>query len=122
MLAREVAELATRPRHMIGAHGVHHLLLPAQTLDVRVRETAQSKARLEALLGRPVLAFAYPYGGFDAVTVEVVRAAGFRVAVTTTESLLLPCADPMRLPRHEIRARDSRRFAAVLREAARATP
>jgi peptidoglycan/xylan/chitin deacetylase (PgdA/CDA1 family) len=116
LLAGEVAELATRRGHMIGAHGVHHLFLPAQAPDVRIRETAESKARLEALLGRPVLAFAYPYGGFDAVTMEVVRAAGFRVAVTTQDNRVLPYADPMCLPRHEIRARDAARFAAVLRQ------
>lgn len=110
MLAREVAKLATRPDHMIGAHGIEHLFLPTQAVQVGVREATESRARLEALLGRPVLAFAYPYGGLDEVTVEAVRAAGYQMAVTTKAGRVLPNADPMRLPRYEITARDSGPF------------
>jgi len=116
MLAGEVAQLATRPGHAIGAHGIHHLCLPAQPLEVQLRETHESKARLEALLGHPVAAFAYPYGACDAATMEIVRAAGFELAVTVARRRFAPRPDPMCLSRHEIRAGDSAQFPAILRD------
>jgi peptidoglycan/xylan/chitin deacetylase (PgdA/CDA1 family) len=119
MLAHEVAELATRPGHAIGAHGVHHLFLPSQPFQVQTRETAESKVRLETLLQRPVTAFAYPYGAFDTGALERARAAGFRLAVTTMKGRVQAHADLMCLPRVEIKPRESARFDKVLQEAAR---
>jgi peptidoglycan/xylan/chitin deacetylase (PgdA/CDA1 family) len=99
----EIVTLSGRPQHTIGAHGVNHLLLPAQRPDVRAREIKDSKARLEALARRPITAFAYPYGAVDDATAESVRAAGFEIAVTTAPKPLGTEADPLRLPRREMK-------------------
>jgi peptidoglycan/xylan/chitin deacetylase (PgdA/CDA1 family) len=43
----------------------------------------QSKLTLEALLGHPVLDFAYPYGSFNAYDEAQARQLGFEVAAST---------------------------------------
>ncbi len=106
----EVVSLAGRPGHSIGAHGVHHLFLPSQPLGVRLQEIVDSKVRLQRLLGRPVTEFAYPYGGVDLETVEMVRAAGLAIAVTAEEGLVRPGADALRLARYEVTGAESQTF------------
>ncbi len=67
----------------IGSHGVAHCMLaklPRQRMAVEVEE---SKRRLDRELGAPVIALSYPVGGpdsYDAETIEVVRATGYRMA------------------------------------------
>ncbi len=77
---------------VIGSHTMHHVDLATVSPAVALAEIDGGKAALEHLLGHPVLDFAYPYGGFDSAVVQLVRAAGFRDAVTTmggdTQTLL----------------------------------
>jgi peptidoglycan/xylan/chitin deacetylase (PgdA/CDA1 family) len=77
---------------VIGSHTVHHVDLATVSPAVALAEIYGGKAALEQLLGHPVLDFAYPYGGFNSAVVQLVRAAGFRDAVTTmggdTQTLL----------------------------------
>jgi peptidoglycan/xylan/chitin deacetylase (PgdA/CDA1 family) len=68
---------------VIGAHTVHHLDLAALPPAVANDEIFASKSALEALLGHPVLDFAYPYGAFTPGVAQLVQQAGFREAVTT---------------------------------------
>jgi peptidoglycan/xylan/chitin deacetylase (PgdA/CDA1 family)/SAM-dependent methyltransferase len=116
MTGGEIQRLAARPGHAIGAHGLHHLALPRQPLDVQRREVAESKSALEALLGRPVTAFAYPFGDVAEATVGVVREAGFAVGLTCETAAVRVDTDPLRLPRLEVKVPDPDRFAAILRE------
>ena len=61
----------------IGSHGrTHRRLTGADPALVRA-ETYDSRLDLEALLGRPVAGFAYPYGSMDAAARAAVREAGY---------------------------------------------
>ncbi|WP_249692905.1 polysaccharide deacetylase family protein [Stappia sp. WLB 29] len=88
----------------IGAHTTTHRALALLDEDQLRADIADNKAYLEALLGREVPHFAYPYGP-PSLSGEreprVVREAGFRTAVTTTPGCLFPAhADHMfTLPR-----------------------
>ena len=104
LTGEEIQRLARRAGHSVGAHSVNHLALPQQPADVRVREVAECRRRLEHLLQREVAAFAYPYGAYDDATVEAVRAAGFEAALTVEEGLSHVGGDPLRLPRVEVRS------------------
>ncbi|MET0654195.1 MAG: polysaccharide deacetylase family protein [Pseudoxanthomonas sp.] len=67
----------------IGSHGVGHRMLAKLPKDQMRKEVNGSKNALERELGAPVQVLSYPVGGpdaFDTETVEVVRAAGFRMA------------------------------------------
>jgi peptidoglycan/xylan/chitin deacetylase (PgdA/CDA1 family) len=102
MTANEVKTLARRPRHTIGAHSVHHLALGHQSDETQQQEVMECKAALERL-ALSVDAFAYPYGDFNAESVRLVRAAGFRLAVTCEERSVPARPDPFRLPRLEVK-------------------
>ncbi len=99
LTATEVRRLSLRPGVTIGAHGADHLFLPAQPRDGQRRELELSRSLLEATIARPVLSFAYPFGAHSPTTVELTRAAGFGIAVTTVEGLVQAGADPLLLPR-----------------------
>ena len=67
----------------IGSHGVAHCMLAKLPRQRMVAEVEESKRMLERELGAPAIALSYPVGGpdsYDAETIEVVRAAGYRVA------------------------------------------
>ncbi|HLG64750.1 MAG TPA: polysaccharide deacetylase family protein [Ktedonosporobacter sp.] len=68
----EVYQLAHVPGITIGAHGFTHQRITRFEEYRMVAEMVGAKAGLEALTGKPVVAYAYPYGGF---TVEAARIA-----------------------------------------------
>jgi peptidoglycan/xylan/chitin deacetylase (PgdA/CDA1 family) len=86
-----VEEVRELHRHGVqfGSYGLTHAWLPGlPDADLR-REVAESKARLEDLLGSEVACFAYPGGGVDARVRGAVARAGYRFGFTTREGLNL---------------------------------
>lgn len=87
----------------IGAHTVHHPILNECTAQQARAEIADSKAELEAIIGGAVTSFAYPNGrpglDFSREHVDMVRAAGYRTAVTTSRGAGTASSDPLQLPR-----------------------
>jgi peptidoglycan/xylan/chitin deacetylase (PgdA/CDA1 family) len=98
MISEEVRELAHRPGHDIGAHGVHHVGLPALPTELKRREMLESKATLERLLDVRVTAFAYPYGQCDEESGDLA-AEIFDVAVTTRAACVTAADHRSVLPR-----------------------
>lgn len=101
---------------LIGAHTVSHPILAGLPRDAARAEVLGSKHTLESLLGEPVTLFAYPNGkpgeDFVAESVEVVREAGFRAAVTTAWGAAHRGTDLLQLPRFTPWDRTAVRFAA----------
>jgi peptidoglycan/xylan/chitin deacetylase (PgdA/CDA1 family) len=71
------------------------LLAPA---EARRADLARVKAALEQL-GRPVTAFAYPYGAWSPEVIADLRATGYRLAFVAGGRPVLRGDDPMLLPR-----------------------
>ncbi len=72
----------------IGSHTLRHRVLARLTRAERRQDLAESRRRLEAMTGAPVLHLAYPNGGpgdWDRLTQEDAAAAGYRSAATTLE-------------------------------------
>jgi peptidoglycan/xylan/chitin deacetylase (PgdA/CDA1 family) len=72
--------------------------------EERTHAMAQrSKCRLEAITGKPVTSFAYPYGGYDEAARAAVQAAGYRAACTAGHTSGAGAdSDPLALPRIEV--------------------
>lgn len=87
----------------IGAHTVHHPILSECTVQQARAEIGDCKAQLESIIGGEVQTFAYPNGrpgkDFGPEHVEMVRAAGYRTAVTTSIGAARSDTDPYQLPR-----------------------
>jgi peptidoglycan/xylan/chitin deacetylase (PgdA/CDA1 family) len=91
--------------HEVGSHGLSHLDLTMLTQEEARREIAESKARLEDLLGQPVRHFCYPYGGWSNAVREMVQEAGYETGVSTAPGFNLPASDPFTLKRYLARHR-----------------
>jgi len=98
----EVRDLADGGLVDIGAHTMTHPQLSAIDPDEQADEIVRSKQRLEAMVGRPVTTFAYPYGDradYDAGSVRCVREAGFTSACANVVGRVSRRSDPFALPR-----------------------
>lgn len=88
---------------VVGAHTVNHPILARLPAAQAADEIERGKAALEALLDERVGLFAYPNGkpGEDYLPehVDLVRAAGFDAAVTTSPGAAGPGSDRFQIPR-----------------------
>jgi peptidoglycan/xylan/chitin deacetylase (PgdA/CDA1 family) len=66
----------------IQSHSLTHPHLRALAPDAAYKEIAESKALLEKRLGKPVIAFCYPFGEYNHTIIEMVKRAGYESAVT----------------------------------------
>ena len=67
----------------IGAHTLTHPMLSQAPSELAYMEIAESRARLQDVLKKPVWAFAYPFGDPQSVTSQVLtmpKQAGFTAA------------------------------------------
>ncbi|MCA1366649.1 polysaccharide deacetylase family protein [Bradyrhizobium sp. BRP14] len=94
--------LLESPLASLGGHTTSHRALARLDEDEARREISASADRVQAITGRRLLSFAYPYGDRLAVSPRDHRLAaglGFAVAVTTEPGMLSAAANPHALPR-----------------------
>ncbi|GJQ27208.1 MAG: hypothetical protein HBSAPP02_22400 [Phycisphaerae bacterium] len=108
----QLKQLAASGLIEIGAHTVTHPVLANRSRDEQRFELEESRRRLEAIIGRPVTTFAYPFGcreDFNEVTVALSREAGYACACANTgrepspRSIVTASSDLHRLPRAIVR-------------------
>ena len=88
--------------HEIGSHTMTHPDL-SRTHEEGVRqELADSKSRIEEVIGRPVTALAYPYGGVDPSVRNVARQVGYSWGIATNSGPQLLGKDMMEVRRIQI--------------------
>ena len=83
METSQIKEIAKSGLIEIGAHTVNHAYLKGLPYGKAFFEINKSKEELSLLIGSPIVSFAYPYGGFDNQSIEIVKKSGFKTAVTT---------------------------------------
>lgn len=87
----------------IGAHTVNHPILARSSNHVAREEVANSRSRLQEIIGKSVELFAYPNGkpGCDYLSehVDIVRELGFKAAVSTAWGVATATTDRWQLPR-----------------------
>jgi len=99
----QIDQIRELQRHGVcfGSHTLTHpSLATINAADLR-REVADSKHRLEDLLGKEVNTFAYPYGEADRRVRAAVIEAGYKLAFTTAEGLNV-WQDPFAMRRIDI--------------------
>jgi peptidoglycan/xylan/chitin deacetylase (PgdA/CDA1 family) len=117
LTANELRKLASGDLVEIGAHTVTHPVLAQLPLDQQEKEIGGSKRRLEALTGKNVASFAYPYGKkhhYNRQTVEAVRANGFTYACSNFGGLVTRSSNRFALPRFQPMDWDGDQFADVV--------
>ncbi|WP_323060919.1 polysaccharide deacetylase family protein [Aeromonas hydrophila] len=83
----------------IGGHTLTHPRLSKLAPEQQAHEIQENKRQLEALLGHPLLSFAYPYGDMDESAKAQAVAAGYRFAVATNSGPRAMHQDPFRIRR-----------------------
>jgi len=106
----ELIQLAQCEFVDIGAHSVTHPLLAGMSQANQTAEITGSRQKLEVILGGPVDAFSYPYGNLASETVEIVKAAGFEIALMTDWKAVEVGANPFRLGRFGVGDWDGEKF------------
>jgi len=86
----------------VGSHSVTHRDLTVLSDREAAAELRVSRRDLERRLGHAVPWFAYPYGAADARTVQLVRRAGYELAVTIRAGRIQSGAAPLELHRVEV--------------------
>jgi len=97
----------------IGAHTYTHPVLSRLPAGEQQQEISRGKEVLEEILGHPVEAFSYPYGGrsdYDEESIACVRRSGFRLACSNFEGHVRASTDPYQLPRFLVRNWDGETF------------
>jgi peptidoglycan/xylan/chitin deacetylase (PgdA/CDA1 family) len=115
--AGEIRLLARHPLVDLGAHTVTHPRLSRLPEAEQSHEIRSCKSQLEEIAGRPVRAFAYPFGGRDdytEATRRLVGEAGFRVACSNVAGIVDRGSDLFQLPRMLVGDWDGAEFAARL--------
>jgi peptidoglycan/xylan/chitin deacetylase (PgdA/CDA1 family) len=83
----------------IGGHTINHPRLPREELAVAATEIGGCRDTLQNSLQRQVTSFAFPGGFYETRELNLVREAGYRVAVTVEKGVNYPDTDPLRLRR-----------------------
>jgi peptidoglycan/xylan/chitin deacetylase (PgdA/CDA1 family) len=91
----------------IGAHTRTHPVLPDLSDAEAEREVGGAREELEAVLGRPVRTFAYPYGRLNPSTTAAVIRSGYEAACCSRSGVNDPAVQPFLLRRVEVRGTDS---------------
>lgn len=102
-----------------GAHTMNHPHLSNIPIDEAVHEIAYGKGYLEALLGKPVETFCYPYGptSYNKRIRRIVIESGYRAACGCDPGCNTPDDDPYYLRRLFPKSfTDLRRFASLMRK------
>jgi peptidoglycan/xylan/chitin deacetylase (PgdA/CDA1 family) len=127
MMTSNQVRLLHRHGMTIGGHTHSHPILARLDDSAAQHEIARNKALLERLTDAPVELFAYPNGkpgiDFDSRHVAMVRALGFRAALTTAPGVTRLDTDRFQLPRYTAWQPDRLRFlAGLLRNRCRRQP
>jgi peptidoglycan/xylan/chitin deacetylase (PgdA/CDA1 family) len=89
----------------VGSHSWTHASLMRMSREEARLQLVRSREEIERRLGRPVVAFAYPFGTRadydDALAAELPR-AGYRLAFTSRHGAIAPGAERFTLPRIKI--------------------
>jgi peptidoglycan/xylan/chitin deacetylase (PgdA/CDA1 family) len=113
----EVRDLAAGELIEIGAHTLTHPILAHLGPEQQQQEIGGSKSRLEALTGKTITSFAYPYGKknhYNRHSVNTVRTNGFACACSNFGGLVTRSSNRFQLPRFQPMDWDGDRFADVV--------
>jgi peptidoglycan/xylan/chitin deacetylase (PgdA/CDA1 family) len=90
-----------------GSHTVDHAYLPDLSAADQERQMVLSKQALETALETEISYFAYPSGGFNDASKDILKKAGYRAAVTTNRGFDREQKDLYELKRVSMREGDS---------------
>ncbi|USD60296.1 polysaccharide deacetylase family protein [Vibrio sp. SCSIO 43140] len=83
MNAEQVRELSDSGYVEIGGHTLTHPRLSTLSYEQQKHEIENNKKELEAIIGKPMVSFAYPYGDHNEESKQLAGSLGYTYAVAT---------------------------------------
>lgn len=103
----DIKEMAGDDNITFAGHTISHAQLTSLPTERAFAEINTGKKQLEAILGRGVDFFAYPYGAFDNRVITLVEKAGYKMAFTTIYGMNQSAGSLFAEPRVRISGNDS---------------
>lgn len=116
MRRQELLNLDSNPLFNLGAHTVTHPFLANYSYDYQKKEIIESINFLEQLTKNPIKHFAYPHGGHNNSTLEILTQLGLKLAFTTNQGHFDRDSHPFTIPRLHVKNWDGSLFASELRK------
>ncbi|MCW3123423.1 MAG: polysaccharide deacetylase [Flavipsychrobacter sp.] len=91
----------------IQSHGDNHVKMNGLDKQTLIKEITDSKKAIEENLGKPVDSFAFPYGLYNKMVLDQLKATGYTMAYSVHSGLLSRSSQRMRIPRIEINNMDT---------------
>lgn len=79
----QIKQLLGSPLCTIGAHTVSHAYLSKLSKEDQMQEMLECKQWLESVFNQKIVDFAYPYGDYNQITLQVARDIGIQQAVAS---------------------------------------
>ena len=95
----DLKNLANEPLISIASHTTRHLHLDKLSPEDLAAELNDSKAYLEEITGKPVLALSYPFGEYNADVIAATQAAGYEIAFAVQDRGLFDQPARFSIPR-----------------------
>lgn len=83
MNEEELLELKESGLVEFGGHTKRHLYMKNLSKDIMMKDLIESKSKVEKLIGKKLISFAYPWGVNDKIAQQVVKECGYEFAVST---------------------------------------
>lgn len=115
MQKHELLDLISNPFFTIGGHSVTHPFLPNFSHEYQHREIMESVEFLEKLTRNKIKYFAYPHGGKNATTLEIMSKSNIKLGFTTHQDCFYKHTNRHELPRMHVKNWDGKTFASELK-------
>ena len=90
----------------IGGHTLSHPRLSNETLNIQESEIRDCKLNIEALIGKKIKSFSYPFGSsedFSEQTVQIVKDSGYNCGIANIQAAVNDDTDVYKVPRRLVR-------------------
>ena len=111
MSTEQLQMLGANKLFTIGAHSSTHAALAFHDRSYQEKELGENKSFLENILSKKIQLLAYPYGSYNADTVNTAMDRGFKYAFTTDEESVCNKTGPYHIGRFQVKNQDTNNFA-----------
>ena len=112
MTENQLQDLSRNPLFEIGAHTASHAALAFHPPEVQAQELRENRNLLRDITSRNIELVSYPYGNYDAHTLQAASQTKFKAAFTTEEQFVNHRTEPFRMGRFQVKDLPPEKFAA----------
>jgi peptidoglycan/xylan/chitin deacetylase (PgdA/CDA1 family) len=107
MTVEQLQILSSHPLFQIGLHTVSHPALSFHPYEVQLKEILENKNMLEKYCKSAINTIAFPYGNYNAITLDIVQDLKLSAAFSTKASSITSESKTLNLGRFQVKNLDS---------------